>query len=449
MGRTKRIRAKRQTSSNLPSSSIHHELYKFLSLRNWQNTNRLTVSSFPLTGRGLYSKRDLIEHDLIIELPYQRMVSYQTLANDDGFLAIFSLDELEKAKSQVSFQALLAFYLHYQKLKGESSEWFAYMQTLPDTFTMPYFCEKSELYHLPEFVLEKIVDQNNSIKISFQSLVALLRHDERNNFNLDTFKWAYFVCNSRSVYVNEKLLEPLVARDHLFREILNDQPSMALAPLLDLLNHSNEAVTKSQLSHSQMFIEQNADKIKSGEVDLGYQLYTAKSVKKFHQIFINYGAFNNTKLLLEYGFIVPDNRMDFLDVSLDDVNNYIQSHPVLRTLLIPKHKYKFIRDHNLDQQMFIDANDGLSHNLQSVLSILLLPQNIYNLTQVAFGDELNFNDIKQHAIDVLKTKKLNFSNLSEGFLNRPELSPSGTVCLEYLKNSIKLLDEVLTFVAAL
>lgn len=445
MGRTKRERAKRQPNSSLPSPSIHHKLYKFLSLRNWNNTNQLTVSSFPLTGRGLYSKRDLIEHDLIIELPYQRMISYPTLANDDEFRSIFSMHELEKAKSLVSFQALLALYCHHQKLKGESSEWFAYIQTLPETFTNPYFCKKSELYFLPELVLEKIVDQNNSIKSNFQSLISLVRQDVRDNYNLDTFKWAFFVCNSRSVYINEKWLEPLVDR-HDFKELLNDSPNMALAPLLDLLNHSNEVSTRSQLSHSQGFVVQQVDKIISGEVHLSYQLYTSKAIKKFDQIFINYGTFNNTKLLLEYGFVVPDNPMDFLEISLEDINNYVKSHPMLRTLLIPKHKYKFIRDHDLDQQMFIDANDGLSHNFQVVLSILLLPQNIYNLTQVAFGDELNFEDVKLQAIEILREKKLSFTGLSNELERHQDLSASGEVCLKYFEESMKLVDKVLNIV---
>lgn len=442
MGRTKRLREKRaKINPDQPSPSVHHDLYKFLSLRGWENTNHLTVSTFPTTGRGLYSKQNLSEHDLIIELPHRSMISYLTLERDNDFIALFSFDDFEAGKIQVTFQSLLALFLQQQVLKGDASEWIAYIRTLPETFTTPYFCNKIELYHLPESLLEKVVEQNESIKRNFQELMKLVRCDARETFTLDTFKWAYFVCNSRSVYVKGKLLEPLVDRLH-FKELLSDAPNMALAPLLDLLNHSDQATTKSQLTQSDGFIEKNCVKIKDGEVSLNYQLHTMKSVKKFNQIFINYGSFNNSKLLLEYGFVLLDNQMDFLEFSLDDINAYIKSHSQLRTLLIPKHKYKFIRDHELEQQMFIDANDGLNHNFQAVLAILLVPQNLYNLTQIAFGDDLNFEDIKHHAIEIVKRKKLDFEKLRSGLEQQNVLSGSGKACLEYFKESMTLVDKV-------
>lgn len=370
------------------------------------------------------------------------MISYLTLESDEGFRRIFRADELERAKAVVTFQSLLAFYLHYQKLKGD--EWLEYIRTLPEAFTTPYFCNKSELYHLPEIVLEKVVDQNEIIRREFQALMTLVESPE--SFSLEVFKWAYFVCNSRSVYINGKALEPLVDRPE-FKELLSDAPNMALAPLLDLLNHSDQAMTKCQLTHSDSFIAQNANKIKTNEVQLCYQLYTQKALKKFNQVFINYGSYNNTKLLVEYGFVIPDNQMDFLEFTLDDINNYIKSHPTLRTLVIPKHKYKFIRDHNLDAQMFIDSNDGINHNFQAVLGILLVPQNIYNLTQVAFGDEINFDDIRQHAVEIMRKKKSDFEKLGGGLEGREDLSGSGRACLEYLRESMKLVDKVLNFVA--
>ena len=446
MGRTKRIRQKRDKNSVAPSPTIHHDLYKFLSSYGWRNENHLTVSSFPSIGRGLLAKRNLSEHDLIIELPHQAMICYHTLESDDGFVNLFSIDELECAKSSVTFQSLLSLYLLYQSDKGESSKWLAYLRSLPDSFTNPYFCKKSELYFLPESILEKIVEQNEVIKKDFIELTKLIRPEFKENFTLEAFKWAFFVCNSRSVYLNGKCLEPLV--DHLnFKELLSDSPDMALAPLLDLLNHSDDAITKSQLNHSETSIEKHSEKIKTGEIRLSYQLFTTKSIKKFDQIFINYGAFNNTKLLIEYGFIIPNNHIDFLEFTLDDINNYIKSHQILRTMMIPKHKYKFIRDHQLDEQMFIDQTDGLNHNFQAVLGILLVPQNLYNLTQVAFGDELKFSDIKQHATEIVRGKKMNFEKFCEGLEKQSDgLSRSGNACVEYFRESIKLIDKVLEFI---
>lgn len=370
------------------------------------------------------------------------MISYLTLERDGNFIELFDLAKLENAKELVTFQSLLALYLHHQVLKGESSDWITYIRTLPESFTMPYFCNKSELFHLPESLLLKVVEHNETIKRNFQVLMTLLQPDARKSFDLETFKWTFFVCNSRSVYINGKSLQPLVDQIR-FKEILSDAPNMALAPLLDLLNHSDQANTRCQLTHSESSIEKNAEKIKIGDVKLSYQLCTLKAFKKFEQIFINYGSYNNTKLLLEYGFTIPDNQMDFLEFSLEDINNYIKNHLELRTLLIPKHKYKFIRDHELDQQMYVDGTDGLNHNFLAVLAILLVPQNLYNLTQVAFGDELNFDVIKHHAVEIIQLKKLEFERFSDGLAKQDVLSGSGRACFDYFKESIIVIDKVL------
>ena len=370
------------------------------------------------------------------------MITHLTLENDRDFVEIFDTNELEAAKSVVTFQALLSLYLQHQKIRNEESEWLPYLRTLNEDFSTPYFCKKSELYHLPEYLLEMIVEQNEIIKKSFQDVMKLVKAELKESYTLDMFKWAFFICNSRSVYINGKMLEPLVD-EMRFKDALNDPANMALAPLLDLINHTETAACKCQLTHSERFIEQNVEKIKSGEVLLSYQLYTLDNIKKYDQIFINYGTYNNTKLLLEYGFIIPGNVTDFLEFTIEDVNSYIRSHLELRTLEIPKHKYKFIRDHDLDQQMYIDINDGINHSFQAVLGILLVPKNIYNLTQVAFGDDLKAEDIRHHAIEIVKKKKLDFANLHEGLSKQDDLSGSGKACLEYFLEATRLIDKVL------
>lgn len=446
MGRTFRYRKSRKSQQNLikdqPSPRIHHDLYKYLGERGWRNENYLTVSSFKDTGRGLYAKKDVIEHEVLIELPFECMISVITLESDEKFVELFDVENFNDLKAQLSFQALLAFYLSYHKGLDEQSQWSSYIKTLPASFTTPYFCKKSELYHLTENLLRMVVNQNNSIKSQYEIVRKLLKKECEHSLNLDTFKWAYFAVNSRSVFISWKSLEPLVEFSQ-FKDLLMDEPKMALAPLLDLLNHSDRVKSDCQLSHADGFIEANVGKIKAKECKLTYQLTTRSAFKKYEQVFINYGTHNNTKLLFEYGFIVPDNQIDFLEFSLDDINSYIKTHDDLKLMTVPKHKYKFIRDHNLDNELYIDINDGLNHNFQAILSILLLPQNLYNLTQVAFGDDLNFYDVKNHAIKIVENKKNEIKIFHDGLIKLEDLSESALMCLKYFEESIKLIDKVL------
>ena len=79
--------------------------------------------------------------------------------------------------------------------------------------------------------------------------------------------------------------------------------SLALAPFLDMFNHSSDANTK-------MYIDFDNEL---------YILKTLNSFRKHQQIFIKYGPHSNLKLLIEYGFIIPCNHYDFIEFSFDDV----------------------------------------------------------------------------------------------------------------------------------
>lgn len=423
--------------------STCYDLLKFLSSRKWTNETQLKISNFPDTGRGLHSKVALEKHDLIIELPYDCLISYQTIENDRDFVNLFRNDDgVKGAKPMITFQGLLSLYVCHQKNLSEKSKWSAYMKTLPTSFSTPYFCTKPELYFLPESLLLKVVEQNDAIKSNFNKLMSIMKEELQKNFTLESFKWAYFVCNSRSVYINSGCLMPLVD-DVNFKHLLLDLPNMALAPFLDLFNHSDDAVTSSQLSQSEKGVELNVEQIKSKEVQMNYQLYTQMPVEKNEQIFINYGTYNNTKLLLEYGFIIPNNKLDFMEFSLNDINNYIKGHLELKMIIIPKHKYKYIQDHELDKQLYIDTLDGLNHNFQAILAMLLIPRNVYNLNEVAFGDYVHFEEIQEYAIDIVNVKRSDFEKFIQGLEKLENLSESAKVCAAYYKDCIAYIDKVL------
>lgn len=46
-----------------------------------------------------------------------------------------------------------------------------------------------------------------------------------------------------------------------------------------------------------------------------YEIRTHNTYRKYDQVFISYGAHNNTHLLLEYGFTLPNNPHDVYDIN--------------------------------------------------------------------------------------------------------------------------------------
>lgn len=93
--------------------------------------------------------------------------------------------------------------------------------------------------------------------------------------------------------------------------VLQDEEdnSVALAPFLDMFNHSVDAETEMRIDKKQKT----------------YIIRTLKRIRKFEQIFISYGAHSNWKLLKEYGFIQEDNPHDFVQFTFDEVLSYLKN----------------------------------------------------------------------------------------------------------------------------
>ena len=51
------------------------------------------------------------------------------------------------------------------------------------------------------------------------------------------------------------------------------------------------------------------------EISSCYEIRTFDNYKKYDQVYISYGQHDNHKLLIEYGFCVPDNPNDVFEFS--------------------------------------------------------------------------------------------------------------------------------------
>ncbi|EDS29701.1 conserved hypothetical protein [Culex quinquefasciatus] len=421
MGRTGRRRRCRR--NNVVECYEHTELYRSLGGLGWENGTELRVANFEETGKGLFSRRGFKAGDCIISLPFESLISLKSIEEDEAFLACFNKDALaDFSKGELQFQSLLALYLIYLRLEDNSPRK-AYLNSIPESFTTPYFCSKLEMANLPNVVLKQMVQQNEIIKQNFTLLQSILNNDSLQAVDLDLFKWAYFAVNTRSVYLEPRVLKLLLkGKTTFFAEKLKDEPNMALAPFLDFFNHNAGAETTSKLSIS---YESLTKQFKKNQIThLYYELFTSKPVPPFSQIFISYGTHNNTKLLLEYGFSLPANPQDFLELTLDDINAFIRADPELRPLKIHREKYRFIADHSLGEQLFFVPGDLLSHNLAVCLTLLFVEQNIYQLRTVAFGELPPLDPIRDLATRLAQFKLRELETSSRALAKLPDLTAS-------------------------
>ncbi|XP_073841951.1 SET domain-containing protein 4 [Musca autumnalis] len=443
MGRTYRSRKQRQKlakeQNQVKDDRFLPDLYKYLCSLGWRNETQLTARNFPISGRGLCSKSQTLEiGSELIRLPSDALLSIKTLENDDNFKEIFDETKFDK-DHKISFQSLMTFYILYQKDLEENSKYQAYLKSLPTYFTTPYFCPISELQCLPENILERTVEQNRLIKMAYSNLKLVLNiQNFEEKYPLQQFRWAYFVVNTRSVYVFGKQLKP---EKSFFQNFITEDCNLALAPFLDLFNHSDKVQTQADLMRN--------SKTKELEFILTLDDCENSKILPLQQIFISYGALTNLKLLCEYGFFLPSNRHDYFEFSLNDIENFLHNEKSLKGRIFHKNKFKFIREHNLCDQMFVHRSEGISHNLHVVLQLLFKEESHFPniLNQVAFGSVDNLDNVNEEVKLLLKFKLQEYEMFIKSLDSIQKLSKSGLVaksylheCHEYLLNCINTME---------
>ncbi|XP_053953607.1 SET domain-containing protein 4 [Anastrepha ludens] len=444
MGRTKRARQRKKCLSNTFNAKEDKvaPLIHQLSWLGWRNSNQLTARNFPTTGRGICSKTSTFSvGDALITLPLKCLVTISTLEEATHFKAQFDASKFHKDQ-KVPFQALLALYILHQKHLEGASHLHMYVNSIPKYFSTPYFCPKAELQRLPEEILEKTVEQNRLIRESYACLKSIFLNNQCSYcgqfyfdeiYTLDEFKWAYFAVNTRSVYVFSRLFKPDKC---FFQPLLNDEPNMALAPFLDLFNHSVDVST-------------SADLLPTGpnkQLEFVLTLENTKSVfPPRSQLFISYGALSNYKLLTEYGFFIPHNPHDYFVFSLTDVEEFLKQDKTYRSVMLHRNKFVFIRNHNLHDEMFVHLDDGASHNLCVVLHLLLHEQSSYAnvLNQVAFGAAEKLANVEEDVRSLVAFKIKEYKIFIGDLEKLHALSECGKVAKGYLEECVRFLEEYL------
>lgn len=444
MGRTNRIRKRRKCQSHSTCESLNLDekfinLSKFLHRNGWLNESELRIGDFHSIGRGVYSLKKLNNTDLIISVPVVNFITIHTFDDDLEFRWILSTAFRTKEKC-IQMQCLLAIYLLYLK---HHSRWTEYLATLPTTFDCPYFCGDSEILMMIPEIKEKIRQQKHMINDQFRlfgsvfgemKCVCCGRKYFSDIFSIASFTWAFFVVNSRTVYFDPRQVPARKpsGQNSVFR-YLKDKPTMALAPYLDLLNHDSCADTEFKIvnRHQTTF----------------YELYTKVAVNRYDQIFISYGKLDNTKLLTEYGFFLPHNDCDFIEIKHQDLHCLFQLLP----FPIAESVESFIL--KIAKELFFTRDNGLSYNLLLVLRALYevfrnsrisetqLSKRIYVVCENESELE-NFN--RFYALKVVNLK-IKFLQISAKFFTRlrklGKLSRAGEIYLNFLTFTIDWMFE--------
>lgn len=316
----------------------------------------LKAAVFSDTGRGLMAVRGVRAGEVVVSIPRQALITCEDVMHDDRLGAVIRCSG-EKLKAM----EILTLFLVYHKSLDEASSWRPYLESLPESYTVPLYCSKSERKLLPAFLKCFADQQEEDITACYFNIKKLFcKTLERNTLYIDDIKWAWFTVNTRAVYLKNESPDPILIDDDIY----------ALAPYLDLLNHTPSAQVTTGLNK-----KNNC-----------YEIVTEVPYKPFEQVFINYGPHDNIKLYREYGFTVPGNPHNSVPVTLDDLKKVVDSVCAdgQRTSDM-SNKCKLLESHELAKGLVL-SSDGPSWTLVVATTILLMTAAELTRWQVVYDD---------------------------------------------------------------
>lgn len=349
MGRTYRRRkrkALRKLSLNLHSFPCFINLMQWMKKHGWSPTCSLCPVEFYDTGRGLMTETAISKNHVIVSIQLELLITL-SVVESSGIGWLFS-----KANAVYLFaQQVLAAFLVWEKHLGQHSVWEPYLNSVPLEYSTPLFCSNEELELLPSILLEPILIHRHKVIDTFSDLRRILSmqcwkcwhcsESLSSIFQCEQYWWAWCTVNTRCVYLDEKVFS------HSLK--IQDKSCLALAPYLDMFNHSNDVDVKVGLSS-----DKNS-----------YEIQTLVPFAKHTQVFIHYGDHSNLKLYTEYGFILPLNPYDFIPLMFEEILNSVKdTYPV--EFNCSTTKMDFMKVHNLTENLSCNY-EGLSFNVKALI----------------------------------------------------------------------------------
>ncbi|XP_033741298.1 SET domain-containing protein 4-like [Pecten maximus] len=344
MAVSKASRTLRRRKRKGKTSQIPYLEREYIALSQWMKRNKfvqkrpyLSAAIFNSTGRGLMTRHSISAGSTLVSIPHHLLITPHTVLTSVG-------QHFTKWDKQLSSQQAMSIFLLAERQKQESSFWFPYINVLPKKYTTPAFFSETELNLLPQTVLSKALTEISKVHTAFKlatDFITCCWPELAPVLTYSDFIWSWYSVNTRSVYYKHDLCDQFLA-DHNY---------IALAPFLDLLNHSYDANITASFN-----VKSNC-----------YEIQTEDTYRKYDEVFISYGNHDNTHLLVEYGFVLPNNPNDVVEFSFDSLLD-IALRMKLKHL---KEKRSVLLTGQFDRKLCC-CSDGLSWNLQVVLRVLCM-----------------------------------------------------------------------------
>ncbi|DAZ99740.1 TPA: hypothetical protein N0F65_003527 [Lagenidium giganteum] len=285
--------------------------------------------------RGVFVAEDIAPQSVVLSIPFESLLTVDWVRRKHRVLRQIKFFQHLDAETE---DDQLAIALLYEKFVArEQSKWFPHITVLPRTYhNIMYFTKQqvdmlqgSNLFFIAEQIHDKVKSDYLALRQKVLRDVATMavQHGEtpeavEHYFSFENYVWALSTVWSRFVSLNilgeddeleNDAAEPIAVdatgkkkkkkkKSRSKRHVSPEERAMtslkAMVPVFDMLNHDPAA----QMQHY-YDIEANA-----------FVLVSNQHWQAGAQLFVNYGPLSNHKLLALYGFVLPNNPFDAIDV---------------------------------------------------------------------------------------------------------------------------------------
>ncbi|EGX48890.1 hypothetical protein AOL_s00079g111 [Orbilia oligospora ATCC 24927] len=246
-------------------------------LANNARLSKVKIARLP-HGTGIVASERVKKNEEITFIPKSLLVNL----HDIPFPNSSPIDHPTKVHSS------LAAYIASQFHKSDNNDPFISILPSFSSFksSMPLFWSNEVLDNCSPWVRSFAIKQQEKLKDDYAH--ALKMHGERGvEFSKEEYEWAWAAVNTRTIYYRPKKWYKVPAED-----------CMTMCPFIDYYNHDAKGDESCTVSFS---------------ID-GLRVTTQKEYSVGEEIFVTYGEYNNDHLLVEYGFTLPKNQADNMNI---------------------------------------------------------------------------------------------------------------------------------------
>ena len=263
--------------------------------------HELELHTFAESGRGLRTRRDRAAGEVLLSVDDSAVVTAGRLLKSESLLTAIAQHAAQGGGPKLTHEQTLCLFLLSRRLEGSAGDWVEYVSALPTSQPGPLgFSDEAAL--LPR-CYERVVDVAvQHARTQCQRCTAAVR-SARDDADVgpgllatlseladvlsseEAYLWAYATVRARSIEVGTSV----DGADSPLLETPEGGSVRALFPVLDMLNHQPTALTTLYKRSSGVWEIVSRDTYAAGE-----------------QVYVTYGARDNLKLLMTYGFALRD-----------------------------------------------------------------------------------------------------------------------------------------------